>query len=134
MRVYTKLTAVIADDAGLARRYFSTDKDIEENDDTSILGAGSPGGITVPNTASAPNGVVINLQTLVNAKHLILLVDGSVLVYLNNSSYGLKVSSSGADKTFVWGKLLLTGTDVTAITIKSTSASASAKCLIGYAG
>jgi hypothetical protein len=129
MRVYTKLSAVIADDAGLARRLFSVE-DVEENDDTSTKGGG-PGGFVL-NGGDSP--LTINLQAVNPAKQLVLLVDGSVNVYINGSTVALRVASSGEGKTFVWGKLLLTGTSVSSLQVANTSSSAQAKCMLGYAG
>lgn len=130
MRVYTKLSTVIADDSGLSRRFFSVE-DIEENDDTASKGGG-PGGFVL--AAGLDKFVDVSLQAVNPAKHLVLLVNGSVDVKINDADKALRVSSSGADKTFVWGKLLLTGTAVASLKITNASASTQASCLLGYAG
>lgn len=132
MRLYTKLSAVLADDTGLDRRLFSVE-DIEENDDTSTNGGG-PGGFTLAAAGQAGASVTVSLQAVSPAKHLVLLVDGSVTVTLNGSNLALPVASSGSGSTFVWGKLLLTGSSVNALVIANTSTGATAKCLLGYAG
>lgn len=132
MRVYTKLSAIISEDAAQKRRLFAVE-DLEENDDLSVLSAGAPGGLSIP-----PSGTVtVNLQNLVKAKQLVLLVNGSVNVGLNASVTLIKVSSTqnGADaKTFVWGKMLLTGTEITSLVLTNTSSSTAAQCMLGYAG
>jgi hypothetical protein len=129
MRVYTKFSAVIADDAGLDRRLFSVE-DIEENDDTATKGGG-PGGFTL-NGGDSP--LTVSLQAVSPAKQLVLLVDGSVNVQFAVGGTSIKVASSGSGSAFVWGKMLLSGTNVSALIITNTSSSVPAKCLLGYAG
>jgi hypothetical protein len=132
MRVYTKLSAIISEDAAQKRRLFAVE-DLEENDDLSVLSAGSPGGLSIP-----PSGtLVVSLQNLAAAKQLVLLVNGSVNVKLNNSLTLIKVQSTqnGADaKTFVWGKLVLSGTEITGLSLTNLNASTAAQCMLGYAG
>lgn len=134
MRVYTKLSAVIADDAGLDRRLFSIE-DIEENDDSSVKGGGGPGGFTLLGSAQVGYAPLdVSLQAASPAKQIVLLVNGSVNVTLNGSNVAIPVASTGTGSTFVWGKLVLTGSAVTAIRVANASTSNTASCMLGYAG
>ncbi len=129
-RLHTKVTAIIADDTKLCRRLFSVE-DLEEDSDESVLGGeGKTLQIAISGT------LVPNFAPLTTLKKLVLLVDGDVTVKLNGDSTGFRVTSEGTDtdETFRWGKLLLTVTNITAITIINNSSSAIAEVMIGFAG
>ena len=134
MRVYTKLSTIISEDAAQKRRLFAVE-DLEENDDSSVKGGGGPGGFTLLGS-SQPGyaALVVSLQAASPAKQLVLLVNGSVNVTLNSSATPILVASTGTGSTFVWGKLVLSGTAITAVTVANASASVPAQCMLGYAG
>lgn len=131
MRVSTNLSVIIAEDTTLNRRVFSVE-DLEESDDVSVLGGDGRGSLTIAATTTHS----LDLAPLTALKHLVLLVDGDVSVKLNGVTTGIRVNSRGisGQADFVYGKLVLAGSDIASVSITNLSASAAAKCLVGYAG
>lgn len=131
MRVSTKLSVIIAEDPTLNRRVFSVE-DLEEADDASSIGGDGRGALAIAASASH----TFNLAPLTALKHFVLLVDGDVSVKVNGALTGIRINSRGisGQADFVYGKLLLSGSDVASVQVTNLSASAAAKCLVGYAG
>lgn len=134
MRVKSKLSVIISEDAEQDFKVFSVE-DLEENDDEADAGDGK-GSLTLPKSPDSGYDLTLDFAPLTALKNLVILANGSVKVFLSGSSDGILIESTGtfgADG-FIYGKLMIRGDEITEVRFVNQSTTDAAKLMVGYAG